>query len=229
MASMGRSGRNAPMCCSHGRAFSPTFACLPPSHSPRTTVVERTEIITVQQTPIAREDLAVPPALFPHGKQCIIQLKSFLLSGSLTPDQLASVCATRAWLGLYISLQFSPLLVSRRPGNAPGGVGPCARRCARSSRRGGVEIDGAQVPRRSRRRRKRQSGPTAATCTTITAALLSRRCMKVAVSMEKLPGTCFAGGDANGLELRRSLWLEVGSVRQRRRVKTGPAAAPAPS
>ena len=34
MASMGRSGRNAPMSCSHGRAFSPTFACLPPSHSP---------------------------------------------------------------------------------------------------------------------------------------------------------------------------------------------------
>ena len=34
MASMGRSGRNAPLCCSHGRTFSPTFACLPPSHSP---------------------------------------------------------------------------------------------------------------------------------------------------------------------------------------------------
>ena len=34
MASMGRSGRNAPLCCSHGREFSPTFACLPPSHSP---------------------------------------------------------------------------------------------------------------------------------------------------------------------------------------------------
>ena len=55
-----------------------------------------------------------------------------------------------------MSLQFSPLLVSRRPGNAPGGVRPCARRCARSSRRGGVEIDGAQVPRRSRRRRERR-------------------------------------------------------------------------
>ena len=156
MASMGRSGRNAPMCCSHGRAFSPTFACLPPSHSPRTAVVERTEIITVQQTPIAREDVAVPPALFPHGKQCIIRLQSSLLSGSLTPDQLASVCKPRAWLGLYISLQFSPLLVSRRPGNGPGGVGPCARRCARSSCRGGVEIDGAHVPRRSCRRRSRR-------------------------------------------------------------------------
>ena len=52
------------------------------------------------------------------------------------------------------------------------------------------------------------------------------RCMQVAVSMEKLPGTCLAGGGANGLELRRSLWLEAGSVRQRRRAKTGPAAAP---
>ena len=125
-----------------------------------------------------------------------------------------------------MSLQFSPLMVSRRPGNAPGGVGPCARRCARSSRRGGVEIDGAQVPRRSRRRRKRQSGPTAAPCTTITADLLLPRCMQVAVSMEKLPGTCFAGGGANELELRRSLWLEAGSVRQWRRAKTGPTAAP---
>ena len=115
MASMGRSGRNVPMCCSHGRAFSPTFACLPPSQSPRTTVVERTEIITVQQTPIAREDLAVPPALFPHGKKCIIQLQSILLSGSLTPDPMASVCKPRGWLDFHISLQFSPLLVSRRP------------------------------------------------------------------------------------------------------------------
>ena len=125
-----------------------------------------------------------------------------------------------------MSLQFSPQMVSRRPGNAPGGVGPCARRCARSSRRGGVEIDGAQVPRRSRRRRKRQTGPTAAPCTTITADLLLPLCMQVAVSMEKLPGTCFEGGGANELELRRSLWLEAGSVRQRRRAKTGPAAAP---
>ena len=30
--------------------------------------------------------------------------------------------------------------------------------------------------------------------------------------MEKPPGTCFAGGGANELELRRSLWLEVGSA-----------------
>ena len=44
--------------------------------------------------------------------------------------------------------------------------------------------------------------------------------------MEKLPGTCFAGGGANVLELRRSLWLEAGSVRQRRRAKTGPTSAP---
>ena len=65
-----------------------------------------------------------------------------------------------------------------------------------------------------------------ALCTTIAAALLWPRCMQDAVSMEKPPGTCFTGGGANGLELRRSLWLEVGSVRQRRRVKTGPAAAP---
>ena len=69
------------------------------------------------------------------------------------------------------------------------------------------------------------AGVLGAPCTTITAALLSRRCMQVAVSMEKLPGTCFAGGGANGLELRRSLWLEAGSVRQRRRAKTGPTAA----
>ena len=44
--------------------------------------------------------------------------------------------------------------------------------------------------------------------TIVRAALLSPRCMQVAVSMEKPPGTCFAGGGANGLELRRSLWLE---------------------
>ena len=153
MASMGRSGRNATMCCSHGRAFSPTFACLPPSHSPRTTVVERTEIVTVQKTPIAREDLAVSLAHNPHGKKCIIQLQSILLSGSLTPDPWASACAPRGWLNFHTSRKLSPLSESRRPESAPGGVGPCARRCARSSRRGGVEIDGAQVPRRSRRRR----------------------------------------------------------------------------
>ena len=35
--------------------------------------------------------------------------------------------------------------------------------------------------------------------------------MKIAVGMEKPPGTCFAGGAANGLELRFSLWLEAGS------------------
>ena len=70
------------------------------------------------------------------------------------------------------------------------------------------------------------AGVLGAPCTTITAALLSPRCMQVAISMEKLPGTCFAGGGANELELRRSLWLEAGSVRQRRRAKTGPAAAP---
>ena len=179
----------------------------------RTSVIESTKIVNAQQTPIAREDLAVWFALFPHGKKCIIRLQSSLLSGSLTPDPMASVCKPQAWLGFYISPQFSPLLVSRRPGKAPGGVGPCARRCARSSRRGGVEIDGAQVPRRSRRRRKRQTGPTAAPCATITADLLLPLCMQVAVSMEKLPGACFAGGGANGLELRRSLWLEAGSVR----------------
>ena len=44
-----------------------------------------------------------------------------------------------------------------------------------------------------------------ALCTTITAALLWPRCMQVAVSMKKPPGTYFAGGGANGLELRRSL------------------------
>ena len=44
--------------------------------------------------------------------------------------------------------------------------------------------------------------------------------MQVAVSMKKLPGTCFAGGGANELELRRSLLPEAGSVRQWRRAKT---------
>ena len=72
-----------------------------------------------------------------------------------------------------------------------------------------------------RQRRRAKTGPTAAPCTTITDALLSRRCMQVAVSMQELPGTCFAGGGANELELRRSPWLEVGSVRQRRRAKLG--------
>ena len=189
-------------------------------------MVQSMKIVIAPQTPIARGDLAVSLAPEPRGKQCIIRLESSLLSGSLTPDRLASVCAPRGWLDFYISLQFFPLLVSRRPENAPGGVGPSARRCARSSRRGGVEIDGAQVPRRSRRRRERQTGPTAAPCTTITADLLLPLCMQFAVSMEKLPGTCFEGGGANGLELRRSLWLEAGSVRQRRWAKTGPTAAP---
>ena len=121
----------------------------------RTSVLDSTKIVTAPQTPIAREDLAVSSAHKPRGKQCIIRLESSLLSGTLTPDRLASVCALRGWLNFHTSRQLSPLLVSRRPENAPGGVGPCARKCARSSRRGGVEIDGAQVPRRSRRRRKR--------------------------------------------------------------------------
>ena len=120
MASMGRSGRNAPICCSHGRAVSPTFACLPPSHSSRTPVVQSTEIVIAQQTPIAREDLAVSPALFPHGKQCIIRLESILLSGSLTPDPWTCVCALRGWLDFHASLQFSPMLVSRRPKKTQG-------------------------------------------------------------------------------------------------------------
>ena len=153
MASMDRSRRNAPLCCSHGRAFSPTFACLPPSHSPglqRTTA--RKSSPRRKRRSHARTWL-FRPLLFPHGKERIIRLESSLLSGSLTPGRLASVCKPRGRLDFDMSLQFSPLLVSRRPGNAPGGVGPCARRCARSSRRGGVEIDGAQVPGRSRRRR----------------------------------------------------------------------------
>ena len=36
--------------------------------------------------------------------------------------------------------------------------------------------------------------------TTITAALLSPRCMQIAVGIEKLPGICFEGCGANGLE-----------------------------
>ena len=42
-----------------------------------------------------------------------------------------------------------------------------------------------------RQRRRAKTGPTAAPCTTITAALLSPCCMQVAVSMEKPPGSCF--------------------------------------
>ena len=48
-------------------------------------------------------------------------------------------------LSFHTSRQSSPLLVSRRPEIPPGCVGPCARECARSSRRGGVKIDGAKV------------------------------------------------------------------------------------
>ena len=77
-----------------------------------------------------------------------------------------------------------------------------------------------------RQRRRAKTGLTAAPCTTITTDVLLPGCMKVAVSMEKPPGTCLAGGGANELELRRSLWLEAGSMRQRRRAKTGPTAAP---
>jgi hypothetical protein len=60
-----------------------------------------------------------------------------------------------------------------------------------------------------------ETGPTAAPCSTITATLLSPRCMQVAVSMEKSSGTCFAGGGTNELELRRSLLLEAGSYYHR--------------
>ena len=60
-----------------------------------------------------------------------------------------------------------------------------------------------------------ETGPSAAPCTIVTAALLSPRCMQVAVSMEKPSGTCFAGGGTNELELRRSLWLEAGSYYHR--------------
>ena len=39
--------------------------------------------------------------------------------------------------------------------------------------------------------------------------------MQIAVSMEKPPGACFAGGGTNELELRRSLWLQAGSYYHR--------------
>ena len=61
----------------------------------RTSVHDSTKTVTAPQTPIAREDLAVSPAPEPRGKQCTIRLESSLLSGSLTPDPLASVCAPR--------------------------------------------------------------------------------------------------------------------------------------
>jgi hypothetical protein len=61
----------------------------------RTPVVQSMKIATAQQTPIAREDLAVSPAHEPRGKQCIIRLESSLLSGSLTPDPWTSARASR--------------------------------------------------------------------------------------------------------------------------------------
>ena len=50
-------------------------------------------------------------------------------------------------------------------------------------------------------------------------------CSGTGRGLGQLPGLCSAYGGVAGLELRRSLWLEAGSVRQRRRVKTGPTAA----
>ena len=52
-----------------------------------------------------------------------------------------------SWNGalyFHTSRQPFPPPVSRQSESPPGDVGPCARRCARSSRRGGVEIDGAK-------------------------------------------------------------------------------------
>ena len=54
-------------------------------------------------------------------------------------------CPLRQWIGSLRSLQSPPLLVSRRPESPPEGVGPCAKQCARSSRRCGVGINGAKV------------------------------------------------------------------------------------
>ena len=50
----------------------------------------------------------------------------------------------------------------------------------------------------------RGHAPTAAPCTTITAALLSPRCMQVAASMKKLPGTCFV--------LKGRFWGGLGQI-----------------
>ena len=61
----------------------------------RTPVVQSMKIASAQQTPIARGDLAVSLAHEPRGKQCIIRLQSSLLSGSLTPGRMASVCKSR--------------------------------------------------------------------------------------------------------------------------------------
>ena len=46
----------------------------------RTPVAQSMKIASAQQTPIAREDLAVSPAHGTRGKQCIIRLESSLLS-----------------------------------------------------------------------------------------------------------------------------------------------------
>jgi hypothetical protein len=56
-------------------------------------VVDSTKIVTAPQTPITREDLACSSGLEPRGKQCIIRLESFLLSGSLMLGPVANVCA----------------------------------------------------------------------------------------------------------------------------------------
>ena len=75
----------------------------------RTSVVNSTKTITAPQTPITREDLAVLSAHEPRGKQCIIRLESFLLSGSLKPDPWTSACALWGWLNFHTFRQLSPL------------------------------------------------------------------------------------------------------------------------
>ena len=83
----------------------------------RTPVVQSMKIATAQQTPITREDLACSSGLEPRGKQCIIRLESFLLSGSLTPDPWANVCAHFTSYNLSHYVAHSPIFSSfSRPG-----------------------------------------------------------------------------------------------------------------
>ena len=53
-------------------------------------------------------------------------------------------------------------------------------------------------------------GQTPAPFNTPGLAVLSPRCMHVAVGMQKRPVTYFVGSGANVLELRRPPWQEVG-------------------
>ena len=129
------------------------------------------------------------------------------------------------WRGL-----FGPLVTTRGGGRGCGSGGQSGHEPpdpAHPHRRGREAEHGGHRHELVSLQKKELQGKTKGSRQSTTVQLPTAiRCMQVAVSMEELPETCLAGGGANGLELRRPLWLEAGSVRQRRRAKTGPAAAP---